>query len=293
MVDAEKPQYQQINLPEELSQYEMLKTVEMSQNMTIELYDYCQKIGIPFMSTSYDLKSLNFLESNFDLPAHKLASIDVVDHRLVEGVCQTNKPSIISTAMANLNEVNEVVQIFKEYDNLHNLILLQCVFNYPCLPEDLNLNVMNTYRELFKTKVGLSDHSESIYIPSFAVAKGASVIEKHFTLNRSDPGPDHRASMEPDQMKQMVNLIRLAEKSLGDGYKKPINIEIPSRTISRKSIISGVEINKGDVITNEMLVAKRPGSGFFPTNSNLNKFIGKIAKTSIRANTIMKLEFLE
>jgi N,N'-diacetyllegionaminate synthase len=290
--DAEKPQYQKQNLPAELSQYAMLKSLEMSDQMFEHIYNYCNKNNIFLMSTAYSVNDLKKLEK-YNLKWHKLASIDIVDHRLIKAVALTNKKTIISTGMANLSEINDAVEIFSKFGNKNNLVLLQCVFNYPCEVGDLNLNVIDTYKNLFNVEVGLSDHSESTISAAIAIAMGATIVEKHITLSKKDPGPDHKASMEINEFKIMVKNIRDAEKMLGNKFKEPLSIEIESRNISRKSLVSLEDIKQGDLIQDHMIGAKRPGKGLFPTFNNLKKIIGKKANQDIKKNDIFDLSMIK
>jgi N,N'-diacetyllegionaminate synthase len=285
--DAGKPVYQELNTSQNESQYEMLKRLELNEEQHSQLMEYAYKKDIIFFSTPYDNKSADMLEKLM-IPAYKLSSIEIINHPFLEYVAKKGKPLILSTGMSTLEEVDEAVRIIKKTGCLSNLVLLHCQFNYPARFEDINLNSMLTLGKKFNVQIGYSDHTSGIVAPIAATALGARVIEKHLTLDCNMKGPDHKASMELKEFKEMVNAIRNTEKLMGSFEKKPHGAEIANIKISRKSIAAKQRIIKGMIITKDMLCSLRPGSGFFPTYNNINKIVGKAAKMDINKGDLIK-----
>ena len=285
--DTPKAEYQIKNTGTNESQYEMVKKLELSEDEFIELYKYTKKKGLIFLSTPFDFESADFLDEI--VPAFKISSTDLTNLPFLEYIAEKGKPIILSTGMGTLGEIEEAVNTIREIND--DLILLHCVTNYPASFESLNLRAIKTLKEAFKLPVGYSDHSLGIYAPIAAVALGAVVIEKHFTLDKNLPGPDHKASLNPEELKEMVNAIRLIEKALGDGIKRPTPEEEEIKKVARRSLVANVDIPKGTVIKKEMIAIKRPGTGIEP--KYLNVVIGKRAKRDIKKDEVLKWEDLE
>lgn len=266
------------------SQYEMLKGLELSLENHILLKKYCENKGIIFISTPFDFESVDLLEK-IDVPLYKVSSGDLTNLPLLKYISQKNKPIILSTGMANLGEVEEAVEIIFKTGN-KNLILLHCTSNYPAAYEDVNLRAMLTMKEAFKLPVGYSDHTMGIEVPISAVALGAKVIEKHFTLDKTMDGPDHRASLEPDELKMMVDSIRNIERAMGDGIKRCNKNEENTKSAARKSIVAARNIRKDDIIANNDISFKRPEGGLSPKYADL--IVGKTANRDIKENEFIK-----
>lgn len=275
---AEKAQYQKETTGPEESQFEMIKKLELGERDFRELFGYTQRKGLVFFSTPFDERSVDLLDE-LDVPAFKVGSGEITNFPLLKHIARKKKPIILSTGMSTLGEVDEALEAVRG-EGAEEIILLHCVSCYPAKIGDMNLRAMETLRCAFKLPVGLSDHSPGITIPIAAVALGACVIEKHFTLNRNLPGPDHRASLEPDELKQMVKTVRDVEQALGNGKKGPTKEEEENKKVVRRSIVAGVGIPKGAVITKEMLSMKRPGTGLEP--KYLDAVIGRRVKEDIQ-----------
>ena len=285
--NAPKAKYQDRNIGTEISQFDMLKKLELSKDQAKMLKHYADSSDIPFVSTAYDLIAVDELEE-IGVCAHKLASIEVVNHPLIRKVARTGKPVILSVGMADENEVASAVIAFHHEAGLsatspNNLILLQCNTNYPANPEDQHLRAMESLRK-YVSVVGFSDHTEGSVVGIAAVALGANVIERHFTLNKKDPGPDHKASMEPHEFKEFVNSARIVEKALGTPEIRPRGGELENIMEMRRSICAAADIPEGAAIIAEMLTAKRPGDGLCATDSNLQKIIGRKTKRYIKTD---------
>lgn len=292
--DAEKPDYQKKNIKNE-TQYQMLKRLYFSINDLSKVIEYGKKKNIIVFSTPYDEKSADNLEE-IGVSVFKLASIEVVNHpfliHMAKKTCLPagrNKTVILSTGLSTEKEIEEAVDIFRKYGDLNNLILLHCHVNYPSRYEDLNLNCIKSFIKKYKVPTGFSDHTADLFIPSIAVALGATVIEKHLTYDKKASGPDHSSSLEPKEFREMVNLIRLTEKSLGNGIRMPSEEE-KKNLIMRKSLVAAVNIKKGDVLKEYMLTAKRPGKGLFPTFTNINKIVGKKAVKDILPDDLISIK---
>jgi len=285
--DTPKAEYQIKNTGTDESQYEMIKKLELSEDEFIELYNYTKKKGLTFLSTPFDFESADFLDDL--VPAFKISSTDLTNLPFLKYVAEKGKPIILSTGMGTLGEIEEAVNTIREIND--DLILLHCITNYPASFESLNLRVIKTLREAFKLPVGFSDHSLGIYAPIAAVTLGAVVIEKHFTLDKNLPGPDHKASLNPEELKEMVNAIRLIEKALGDGIKKPTPEEKKIKKVARRSLVANVNIPKGTIIKREMIAIKRPGIGIEP--KYLDVVVGKRARRDIKKDEVLKWGDLE
>lgn len=280
---ADMAEYQKKNIGKTESQFHMLKKLELPFSDFIELKKHCDEKGIMFLSTPHTDDAIDFLEPL--VPAYKIASGDLTNIPFLENIAKKRKPIILSTGMGTLNEIKEAVDAIKKKGN-KNIILLHCTTNYPCPLEQANLRAIQTLQKAFPYPIGYSDHTEGMLIPVMATTLGARVIEKHFTLSKSLAGPDHKASLEPRELKEMVRAIRGAEKALGSHMKKPSAAEKRIAKIARKSIIARRDIHKGEVIKKEMLILKRPGTGMLP--KYLPRIIRKRAKRDIPKDSLIK-----
>jgi len=279
---APKAKYQKISAKKE-SQLEMLKKLELSEAEFKELFKYCKQKGIIFLSTPFDEESAEFL-NQLGVSKFKIGSGDVTNVPLLKRIAGYKKPIILSTGMSTLKEVREAVRVIYSAGN-KKVSLLHCTSNYPARYGDVNLKAMETLREIFKVPVGYSDHTLGIEMAVAAVAMGARVIEKHFTLNNNFKGPDHKVSLEPKEFKQMVQAIRKTETAMGDGIKRPRGSELEVAKVARKSIVAACNIPEGVIITKAMLTVKRPGTGLKPRF--LNKVIGRKAKFDIPKDELL------
>ncbi len=286
---APKAKYQQKTTEVEKSQYEMLKEVQLSEEEHIELLGYCKRKNILFMSTPHAMESIDLL-NRLNLPVFKVSSSDLTNLPFLERMASKNKPIILSTGMANLCEVEEAVNTIHSSGEA-DLILLHCVTNYPADPEDCNLRAMETLKTAFDVPVGFSDHTLGTAVPVAAVALGACVIEKHFTINKSLPGPDHEASLSPKELERMVKEIRSVKRAMGDGVKKPVDTEKEIKEVTRKSIVSVINISKGAKIRKDMVDIKRPETGIRP--KHIENIIGKTAKKHIKGDEPINWEDIE
>lgn len=260
--DAPKAQYQKGTTDQAETQYEMLKKLELSLEDYYELKALCESVHIDFLSTPFDLESIEILEK-LGISYYKLPSGEITNYPYLVRIAGTHKPVILSTGMCTVEEVGQAVQVLRE-NGTRELILLHCNTQYPTPVQDVNLRAMQTLKDRFEVRVGYSDHTLGIEIPVAAVALGAEVIEKHFTLDRNMQGPDHRASLEPEELKEMICAIRNVEKALGNGVKVPSLSEAPNIAVARKSIVALKKIKKGERFTEENLTTKRPGKGISP-----------------------------
>jgi N-acetylneuraminate synthase/N,N'-diacetyllegionaminate synthase len=286
--DAEKAEYQKETTGIEESQYEMIKKLELTDEDFEELADYAKKKGILFLSSPFNKESVDLLEE-INVPAFKVGSGEITNFPLLRYIAKKGKPVILSTGMSTLGEVEEALDIIRS-EGIEEGILLHCASNYPARIEDINLRAMETLKQVFKIPVGFSDHTLGITASIAAVASGACVIEKHFTLDRNLPGPDHKASLEPDKLREMVKAIRDVEKALGDGIKRPTKDEEEIKKVARRSVVAKVDIPEGTIITKSMLDVKRPGTGVEPKYSNL--VIGKKAKENIKKDELVRFEMI-
>lgn len=260
-VNAKKAEYQE-KTTEDATQYDMLKKLELSYEEFKELKEYCDKINIKFISTAFDLDSVEFLKS-LGMDVWKIPSGEITNYPYLEKIAKYNEPIILSTGMADFKEIEEAKNLIRKYNN-NELIILHCTTAYPTNIKDVNLNVMKTIEKEFDINVGYSDHTIGIEVAIAATALGAKVIEKHFTLDKDMEGPDHRASLNPNELKEMVMNIRNIEVALGDGIKKMSEIEKQNKLVARKSLVAKTDIKTGDVFTEENLTIKRPGNGISP-----------------------------
>ena len=280
--NARKAEYQIKNSGEE-SQYEMIKKLELSPDEFWEIAKYAEDKGIIFLSSPFDSESVDLLDE-IDIPAFKIASGEITNFPLLKCIAKKQKPVILSTGMSTIGEVEEALNLIEKYND--DIILMHCLTNYPAKKEDANLNVIKTLEYAFKRPVGFSDHTSGIEMSVAAVALGSCVIEKHFTIDKNLPGPDHKASLEPHELSEMVKAIRNIEKGLGNGIKKPTDDEIKIKKLVRKSIVAKEDILKGSILTEEMLEIKRPGTGIEP--KYLDELVGKELIEDIKKDDLLK-----
>lgn len=273
---AARAEYQNTNTKNTDSQYEMLKKLELSEEDHLELIEYCKTKGIKFLSSGFDLDSLKFL-ADIGITLAKIPSGEITNLPYLEKVAELYSEVILSTGMATIQEVKDAYEVLVNAGvKPSNITILHCNTEYPTPMQDVNLKAMLHIEKVLGTAIGYSDHTLGIEVPIAAVALGARVIEKHFTLDRGLPGPDHRASLEPQELKAMVTAIRNIEKAIsGSGIKEPSPSEIKNKPIARKSIVAQKSIKKGDVFSEENITIKRPGTGINPME--WKKIIGKIA----------------
>jgi N,N'-diacetyllegionaminate synthase len=285
---APKAAYQKQTTDSQEGQYAMLERLELSRSDHECLLAHAQDQGIEFLSTPFDHASVDLLVE-LGVPAIKIGSGELTNFPLLEHIARQKRVIILSTGMAYLSEVEEAVRCIQAYSDAP-LILLHCVSNYPAREADVNLRAMLTMRQALGLPIGYSDHTMGVTVPIAAVALGACAIEKHFTLDRSLPGPDHRASLEPDEIRAMVQAIRDVEAALGNGIKRPATSELDTARVARKSIVSQVDIPAGTEITTRMLAIKRPGTGIPPRD--LVRVLGRIARVTIPADTVIEWEMI-
>lgn len=286
---AKKAEYQQKNINDgNDTQYAMLKKLELNEETHHELINHCKQYGIKFLSTGFDIESIDFLDE-LDSPLFKIPSGEITNKPYLRHIAGKRKPVIISTGMANLEEIKAALNVLMENGVQKNdITVLHCNTEYPTPMEDVNLKAMLLIRDNLKVKVGYSDHTAGIEVPIAAVALGACIIEKHFTLDRNLPGPDHKASLEPDELKEMVRAIRNVEKALsGSGLKEPSPSEMKNKDIARKSIVAAKDIHKGEPFTEENITVKRPGNGISPMK--WDELIGQKAKRDFNEDELIEL----
>ncbi len=276
---AERANYQKKNMAHKNeSQLEMIKRLELNFDSFVKLKEYCDKLGILFLSTTADLPSTDLIDPL--VPLFKVGSADLTNNPFLENLAKRGKPIILSTGMSNLGEVETAIDLIKKHQPKINseyppISVLHCTTNYPCPYNEVNLKAMITLKAAFKIPVGYSDHTLGIEVPVSAVAMGATIIEKHFTLDNKMEGPDHAASLEPDELKRMVKSIRKVEDALGNGIKQPNKSEEDIMKVARKSIVANKPIKKGELFTIDNITVKRPGTGISPTR--WNEIVGKAA----------------
>jgi len=259
-----KAQYQRDNTSQDESQFEMIKKLELSYNDFISIKHYCDEKQIIFLSTPDEEESLDFLCDVINVPYIKVGSGEITNLPFLKRVASKNKPIILSTGMAYIGEVEKALDTIYSTNNNANVILLHCTTNYPTPYEEVNLRAMLTLREAFKLPVGYSDHTNGIEIPVAAVALGACIIEKHFTLDRNMQGPDHKASLEPDDFERMVRTIRNVEDALGNGIKRPTKSEEEMKNVVRKKLVATQNLERGEIIKLSDVALKRSNIGLSP-----------------------------
>ena len=284
---AEKAEYQKQTTGTSESHYEMIKCLELSLDDHKKLISYCNDKNIIFLSSPFDLDSIDLLNS-LGLEIFKIPSGEITNLPYLEAIGKLNKKVIMSTGMADLGEIEDALEILTKCGTeKENITILHVNTEYPTPMEDVNLKAMLTIKEAFKINVGYSDHTLGIEVPVAAVALGAQVIEKHFTLDKKMEGPDHRASLEPKELKEMVIAIRNIEIAKGDGIKKPSQSELKNKTIARKSIVANKTIKKGEMYSNDNLAIKRPGNGISPMR--WHEVLGKKATRDFSKDELIEL----
>ena len=290
--NAKKAQYQIDNINDgDDSQYEMLKKLEIPSDWYPILLARSAEFGVKFLSTGFDEESIDFLDE-FGVDFYKIPSGEITNRDYLLHISRKGKPIVLSTGMANLEDINAALDIFLKHGiSISNITVLHCNTEYPTPFDDVNLLAMHSIRDTFDVKIGYSDHTIGIEVPIAAVALGASVIEKHFTLSRKMEGPDHAASLEPDELKEMVKSIRNIEKAIsGTGIKNPSDSELKNIPIVRKSLHYKRDLEKGEIISKADLIALRPGNGLSPMT--IEEIIGKPLNVAVKAFQMVDLNDL-
>ncbi|MCW9035967.1 MAG: N-acetylneuraminate synthase [Rhodospirillales bacterium] len=283
---APKAEYQKLNDGAGESQFEMLKRLELSKEDHFSLLNYCQEKDILFLSSPFEEESADFLV-DLGIPAFKVPSGEITNLAFLKHLVSKKLPMIVSTGMATVEEVSQAVGLIREVP----FSLLHCVSAYPADPKDCNLKAIETLERRFNCPAGWSDHTPGIEVALAAVALGACVIEKHFTLDKYAPGPDHKASMEPNELSALVMGVRKIESALGSGEKAPVAEELRIAAVARKSLAAAQNLTKGVIITQEDLKSRRPGTGISP--SRIDEVIGRKVTRDIPVNTLLTLEMIE
>lgn len=284
---AQKADYQKQATSVDETQYEMIKKLELDENAHRALINYCKDKGIMFLSTPFDHDSIDLLIS-FEMPIFKIPSGEITNLPYLRHIGSLGKEVILSTGMANLNEVQDALEVLiKAGTSKEKITVLHATTEYPCPIGEVNLRAMQTIKAAFGVKVGYSDHTQGIEVPIAAVAMGACVIEKHFTLDRTMEGPDHKASLEPDELKAMVQAIRHIEQALGDGVKRPSESEQKNISVARKSILASRSIEIGETFSDDNLIVKRPGNGISPMR--WNEIVGHKATRNFSVDELIEL----
>ncbi len=308
---APKAEYQKQNNPIEESQLEMLKRLELDETAHQSLITHCKDQNIQFLSTPFDIASLDMLHKKFNIPQIKIPSGEITNLPFLLKIAKTGKPVILSTGMSTLGEIELAlaalafgyidlsgkpsIEAFQEAFNSiegqgvlqEKVILLHCTTEYPAPFEGVNLKAMDTLHDAFGLPVGLSDHTPGIAVSIAAVARGASVIEKHFTISRDLPGPDHRASLEPEELKALVAAIRQVEVALGCSRKCPTSGELKNRVVARKSLVAASDIHQGTAFSEGNIVIKRPGTGISP--ARYWELLGKKAPRDFKQDELIEI----
>lgn len=286
---ADKAEYQKKTTGEADSQLEMVRKLMLTYDEYGQLKKYCDEKGIEFLSTAFDLPSVDYLHS-IGMKRWKIPSGEITNLPLLIKIASLHEPIIMSTGMSELKEVEDAIKVLKD-NGATDITLLHCTTEYPAPYGDVNLKAMDTMKDAFGLPVGYSDHTKGIEVPVAAVARGACVIEKHFTLNRNMEGPDHKASLEPDELKAMVDSIRNVELSIGDGVKKVSTSELKNQDIARKSIIAARSIKAGEVFNEDNITTKRPGNGINPMR--WFDLLGKTAKHDYEEDYLIEKDELD
>lgn len=282
---AEKAEYQKETTGSDETQLQMLQKLTLTEDNFLSLRDYCREVGIGFISTPFDLDSIAFLET-FDMDFWKVPSGEVTNLPYLEAIARTKRQVVMSTGMCDMNEIQDAIEVL-EKNGTTDITLLHCNTQYPTPYEHVNLSAMNSIRDALHKEVGYSDHTQGIEVPIAAVAMGATVIEKHFTLDKNMEGPDHKASLNPTELKQMVVAIRNIEQAIGNGLKEPSSSEMANKGVARKSIVASRSIKQGEVFSEENLTTKRPGIGISPMK--WYEVIGKVAPRDFSEDEIIEL----
>ena len=284
---AQQAEYQTVNTQKAESQFAMLQRLEISDDNHQALVDYCQSKPIEFMSTPFDLQSVQLL-AKLGIQRFKVPSGEITNYPYLQMIGGFNKQVILSTGMADLGEVEAALKVLVDAGTeRHKITILHATTDYPTQMADVNLKAMRTMAQTFQLPVGYSDRTPGIEVATAAVALGATVIEKHFTLDRNMPGPDHKASLEPDELKAMVTAIRNIEIALGNGIKRPTANEAKNIPVARKSLVAKQAIQAGEVFTSDNLTCKRPGTGISPMR--WNEVLGKSATRNFAVDELITL----
>lgn len=281
---AQMAEYQKKNTGMDESQRDMLKKLLLCYEDFVKLAIYCKKVGIQFLSTPFDIESIHFLNEMQDI--WKVPSGEITNYPYLVEIAQTGKKVILSTGMADMGEIGNAIKILEE-NGTKKITILHCTTEYPTPVKDVNLNVMKTLNETFGYPIGYSDHTQGIEVDLAAVAMGAVVIEKHFTLDHNLPGPDHKASLEPHELKAMVDGIRKIELALGSSNKKLSDAEMRNRSVARKSIVARKHINLGEILSEDNITTKRPGTGIDPMR--WNQVIGTRAVRNFEEDELIEI----
>ena len=281
---AKMAEYQKKNTGVEESQKEMLSKLLLEYDAFVELFQYCNEKGIEFLSTPFDIDSIYFLSPMVNF--WKVPSGEITNYPYLVEIARTGKPVVLSTGMSTIEEIEDAYKVLVE-NNAGGITLLHCTTEYPAPIEEVNLRAMETLKEKFKCEVGYSDHTAGIDVSVAAVAMGAKVIEKHFTLDCSMEGPDHKASLEPGDLQRMISAIRQVEVAMGDGTKVPSKTEINNKSVARKSIVAKKNIRHGELFTEENLTTKRPGNGISPMR--WKEVLGTFANKDYREDELIEL----
>jgi N,N'-diacetyllegionaminate synthase len=280
-----KADYQILATNNNESQHDMLRKLELTESMHHELISHCESQNIGFFSTAFDIESINLLvelgQKLFKIPSGEITNLPYMQH-----IGKLNKTVILSTGMSNMDEIEAAINVLEgSGTNRSKITVLHCTTAYPVPMSDVNLRAMQSIQNKFNVAVGYSDHTLGIEIPIAAVAMGATVIEKHFTIDRSQSGPDHKASLEPSELKSMIDGIRNVEKALGDGVKRLMESEIMNLPIARKSIVASRRINAGKAFSEKNLTTKRPGTGISPME--WNRLLGRTSDKEYLADELI------
>lgn len=282
---AQKAEYQEATTGTQENQFQMIKKLELDYDKHQELRDYCESKGIMFLSSPFDLDSIDLLD-NLGLEIFKIPSGEIINLPYLRKIGKLKKRVILSTGMSTLGDIEKALEVLRKAGT-DDISVLHCNTEYPTPMKDVNLKAMNTIGSAFKVDIGYSDHTLGIEVPIAAVARGAKIIEKHFTLDKNMEGPDHRASLEPNELEQMVTAIRNIEAALGDGIKKLSPSEEKNIDIVRKSLVASKIIKKGELFTEKNLTAKRPGTGLSPMR--WDEIIGKKAIRDFEEDEIIEI----
>ena len=285
---AQKAEYQKGTTNSSEPQYQMLKRLELSEVAHENILRYCQQKGIMFLSTPFDLESIDFLD-RLGMPIFKIPSGEITNLPYLRRIAGKGKEIILSTGMSNLDEIGDALSLLMSEPGVskEKITVLHATTEYPCPIDEVNISAMNTIRSEFGVRVGYSDHTEGIEIPIAAVALGATVIEKHFTLDRKMDGPDHLASLNPEELKLMIKCIRNVELAFGNGVKQPSKSEIKNINVIRKSIVALRDIVKGEIFSEANITAKRAGGGISPMR--WEQVLGEIAQRNFFKDELIEL----
>ena len=285
---APQADYQLRNTGMVESQLEMIRKLELPDDAFRTIQEHCRQRGITFLSTPFDRGSVDLL-NEMGVDAFKIPSGEITNHPFLTYVARNGKPLIVSTGMCDIEEVATALDVIRTTADV-GVVLLHCVSNYPAAPANVNLRAMKTLERRFEVPVGFSDHTEGISIPIGAAALGACIVEKHFTLDRTLPGPDHRASLEPAELSAMVRGIRDVQAALGDGVKRQVAEERNTAAVARRSLVAAHDLRAGTMIAEGMVAIRRPGTGLPP--SDLARILGRKLKQDIAAGDLFTLEML-